>query len=377
MLRIKFPSLTRFPLLVVLFICTSSRVWAQETRPQNNPTTVDSSAVNSTANSNTAVRGPFSANKPSLEEDMSVSDETSGRGVMRNFSPQGPAPTLSYSGWYAPQGNSSEMYNNNLSYSQMVYKNENEVVTAYTSRGALYTQAPPTLPNGVSVPQNLEKIDFGANYARRMPDGKMAGGGVGIGSASDRPLSYIDVDTYTLSAFYGYKIDDNSSLVWSAYLSNNNSISNSLPLPGFLYIYRKENLMVRVGFPTATVVWRPQSPWLLSASLFGTIFNCEVAYGHRRELQTFLGYRGTEQSYLRVDRTNKKDRLRESENRIYTGIRLQPTRNTDFEVQGGYAYNRFFSENSERRSLFGETPSNSVNLGASWFISTSVRFAFN
>ncbi len=64
------------------------------------------------------------------------------------------------------------------------------------------------------------------------------------------------------------------------------------------------------------------------------------------------------------------------EDRIFAGIRFHGLANLILEMQGGYAFNRFISENSDTRLTQWTGLDNSSNLGNSWYAATTARLTF-
>lgn len=321
-------------------------------------------------------RPAFTDNAPALEDDMGLIDSISGRGMFRSYSRLTGLPTLTYSGWYAAQGNPGSTNFNLLSSSATLFQSDRNLISAYLLGSDFHINSPPQLPSGAMVPGDLGRLEFGARYSHKLSDQSSIGGGAAFGSASDQPFQSADVDTYSLNAFYNFSTSEHSSWVISLLYSNNNPISNYAPIPGFMYIYRTETFIGMFGFPFASILWRPADPWTLAASVFGPTGSLEVAYGHRRNFQTFVGIRAMEQSYLRAHRDDDSDRITEAEDRAYTGIRFPIYEDFIVEIQGGYAFNRFIGESDDTHLADFLSPENSADLGNSWYGSTTARVSF-
>jgi hypothetical protein len=318
----------------------------------------------------------YADDSPKLDEDMALLDGIGGRmGMMRTFARGGAWPGVTYSGWYAPQGNPGATSFNSLNASSLIYKSDHDAISLFTSGSDFHIDSPPTLPNGLKTPADLGRIEAGLRYTAKIDEKTAWGGGLGFGSASDRPFSSSDVDTYSVNAFYSMTTTEHSTWVFTLFYSNNNPIMNNIPIPGFMYIYRAEKVVVMAGLPFAMVLWRPVEPWAFTASIFGPLISVEADYGHRSQLQGFVGYRSTEQSYLRANRPDESDRVQEVDKRAYAGLRFPLAQGFGMELQGGYAFDRFIGE-SDFSFHSATSPTNSANLGNSWYAATSLRFGF-
>jgi hypothetical protein len=321
----------------------------------------------------------ISAGRPSsqLDEDMGLLDNIGGGGRFRSVNPTGTVPVIGYSGWWTPQGNPGETHLNLVNASAPVYRSEANLLTVYALASEFHISSPPTLPSGVVAPADLGRVEVGGHFTHKLSDSSATGGGVGFGSASDRPLTSMGVDTYSVDGFYSISTSEQSTWVASLLYSNNNPIDNRLPIPGLMYIYRTPTFVARIGYPFASIYWQPVEPWVILLSMFGPTANGELAYGHRHAVQGFVGFRMMEQSYLRVARADADDRLREQEQRAFAGLRFPILSDLICELQSGYAFDRFLGEGSDGVHFLRFTNiDNSANLGNSWYLASTLRMRF-
>lgn len=113
-------------------------------------------------------------------------------------------------------------------------------------------------------------------------------------------------------------------------------------------------------------------PWAYSLSILGPTLNSEVSYGHRNHPQVFAGFNLSQQSFLREDRVEDKDRLYFQEKKLLLGFRSPLSAQFHGELQGGYVFDRFIHEGTRfDRKERGET-----SLDNSWFAAWSFRVLF-
>lgn len=309
--------------------------------------------------------------RPTAEDELGIIDSISGRGLLQSFG-RPAAPSLTYSGSYTPQGTKTAF--NIVNLSADVYRSERDSISLYATGAELHLENPPRLPNGAAAPGDLGRAEIGARYSHKLREGHFTGGSLGFGSASDRPFATADSATVSANYFYGFPSGERSIWVLSVFYSNNNPISDLVPIPAFMYMYRTENFVGIFGVPFAFVRWRFHELWMFSASMFGAIGGMEMAYGQRRAPQIYSGLRAQQQSYLRAQRANSDDRIRENEKRLYAGVRFRLYENLGLDFQTGYAFDRFISESDKHVVL--SAPENAANLGNSWYVAAGARLNF-
>lgn len=312
--------------------------------------------------------------KPSqLEDNLNLLEGSGGRGAVRSIgSSIRPAVIYTFSG--APEGSYGGDYLNSLSANSLVYHSKSSFLSASIFGSEWTLNSPTTLPSGVPIPHHLGRFDFGLNYLSRMEDKRSAGGGVSLGSASDRPLNSFREDTVSVNLFYSWPSGEGGSWIASLFYSNNNPISNVFPIPGIAYLYRSEDFVALFGIPIVSFSWKFLPHWTYSLIVFGLTGSMEVGYGHWRTVQAYVGFKAQQLSYLRSERADYLDRLIEKDERIYFGLRFPLADSFAMEIQGGYAFDRFLLET--HRISFQPDLSDAVSLDSSFFIASGIRWQF-
>ena len=283
------------------------------------------------------------------------------------------SPTLTYSGWITPQQVPGEVEQHRLTLQSPVYHDAKNTVSLSAGGTSLHFGAPETLSDsGIQVPVDLWKIELGGAYSHKMEDEKIWGARLSLGSASDHPFANFDVTTIGASAYYSWTTSEHSRWMLTLLFSNNNPIMNYAPIPGFIYIYQTKTFVGMFGFPFSSVVWTPTEKWMYTLSVFGPTINSEIAYGHPKGTQVFTGFSWLQQSYLRENRPDPKDRLYFSEKHIPLGTRFPITKDVKSELAIGYSFSRSVYEGTS----FHSKDDGIATLGNSWYASWNFRMEF-
>lgn len=224
--------------------------------------------------------------------------------------------------------------------------------------------------SGPNISSQYRKVDLGAQYTRRLDEGKSYGLRLVGGSASDELFVESRDITFSGIGFYSYPGQEKSQWVWTVFMSNNNSIINYIPIPGFVYFYRGESFTGMFGVPFAALHWTPVGFWHLSLMAFGPSARWDMAYGERRGRQFFWGAEWRQQSYLRRHRLEQKDRLYVDEKKVAAGVRGPFPYGLFYELSLGYSFGRQVYEGSR----FGRRDRGHFEQEDAWLVAWSLRF---
>lgn len=309
--------------------------------------------------------------KPSGNPQAGAGAASAALGLLGMSAPR--AFSLNYNGWIAPDKDPTSIQQQRVALQVPVYRGEVDTFSLSATGSSLHFNDPQQLlPNGALVPADLWRIDFGGQYSRKLNNDKMLGGRLSFGSASDHPFSKITTDTIGASLFYGLPPDENSRWILTLFVSNNNPIINYVPIPGFVYLYQTKTFTGMFGLPFGLIQWTPKVPWSLSLSAFGPTINSEVACGDPRKVQLYAGFNWVQQSYLRENRVDRKDRLFFDEKRGQLGVRFPLVAMLAADLQSGFAFDRSAFEG--RR--FGKHDRGTAGLRSSWFAAWSLKARF-
>lgn len=280
-------------------------------------------------------------------------------------------PILIYGGSSSPQRSSAHLDQHRISFAAAVYNNEPDSYGVLVNYSSLRLEEPLALSKtGVKVPSNLFRTEVGGQFVRKLAEQETLGARLSLGTATDQVDS--KNITFNLNLTFSKPGSEKSHWIYFIYLSNNSPILNYLPIPGIVYLYRGENWTGMFGFPFASIQWTPVDPWAYSLSILGPTLNSEISYGQRNRQQIFAGFNMGQQSFLREDRVDEKDRLYFQEKKFLLGFRSPLSTQFHGELQGGYVFDRFIHEGTRfDRKERGET-----SVSNSWFAAWNLRILF-
>lgn len=223
-------------------------------------------------------------------------------------------------------------------------------------------------------PNQLFNVAFGANYFRQFANGNVGGLVLDVGSASDVPFHSSSEILASGTAFLLMPQDDHSAWFVGVNASTNSQVLYGLPIPGGGYFYHpSEDFQAIIGFPFSVVSWKPARDWQLQyVYAFLTTMHARAVYQPTNQWQLYAGFDWTNENWRRVDRPAPGDHFFYYEKRLAAGWLWWFAPNVGFEVSGGWAFDRYFTE-VDGFQLVG---SNTVRVGNGPFVSAQfdVRF---
>lgn len=287
----------------------------------------------------------------------------------------GPASssTFGYGGSTTFANGASSITQHRLTTAYPVTKDNTDTYSLYAVASSLHFGDTPVLsgPSTV-VAKDFYRVELGAHFSRRLENGHGWGGRFSVGSASDRLFAGTRDMIFTATANYSFPGSETSHWVLTVFISNNSPIANSIPIPGFIYLFRTNRFIGMFGLPFASFQWTPFLPWTLAVTIFGPSINSEIIYGERGHIQGFAGFNWNPQSFLRHDRALDQDRLFVNEMKAVAGVRSPLNSNLSGELSAGYAFNRSVFEGPR----FDKRDRGHFNLQDAWLAQWNLRYIF-
>jgi len=228
------------------------------------------------------------------------------------------------------------------------------------------------LPNtGQAFPPDLWDVRLGTSYRHLFDNGWVAGGGLSVGSASDKPFHGIDEMTAGVNAFL--RIPQGEHNAWLFTLSYSPTSELSFPLPGVAYLWQPSDcLRVNVGLPFA-VWYRPVDKLTLEFSymLIRTV-HARATYWLLDRLRVYGGYDWSNEGYFLADRENTSDRFFAYDQRLTAGVQYFFNRQTLLDFAAGYSFDRFFFEGRQ----YSDNNLTRVDVGNGAFLSLRFEYRF-
>lgn len=223
-------------------------------------------------------------------------------------------------------------------------------------------------------PADLWRVNFGPTYRHQFDNGWIGGGGMQLGSFSDKPFHSIDEMMISAEGFLRRPSKGNNAWIYSVAMSSNSPILPFIPIPGVAYFWApSKSFQALLGFPFANATWRPTDDWTFNISYALINFNGRVSYQLCRKVRLFVGADTVTQNYFRADRAVNNYRLFEYYDQAFTGMQVILSPRAFFDLHGGYVFDRFFFEG---RTFASGQDYNRVNIDPGAFVSATLQFRF-
>jgi len=187
--------------------------------------------------------------------------------------------------------------------------------------GRLELDTAAILPDsGQPVPDQLWLVETGFTHIRPLPSGGALGGTFLFGSASDRPFAAGRDLTLMAVGFWNTPAgNDRDEWALSVFYSPTSQLP--YPLPGIAYGWRpSESFEANIGVP-ASVEWRPDGQWTISAAYFPLVnVNVEARRRLKGDWSFVAFYRTDTQIFFLADRLLDKERFYVFDQRAALGL---------------------------------------------------------
>ncbi|HOG16337.1 MAG TPA: hypothetical protein PLB96_03240 [Syntrophales bacterium] len=246
-------------------------------------------------------------------------------------------------------------------------------VAATVRHDGIETEA--TLPDtGERFPADLWDMRFGAAYRHRHDDGRISGGFFSLGSASDKPFNSSREDTVQVSGFLRLPSGERNAWLLLLSYSNNREFLNHVPLPGIAYSWSPSDKFSGIlGIPYLWLSYKPQKDVTLQASYLPVrTVHAEAAWKWIEKCSLFAAFDWSCRRYLRAGRTDSEHGLFYYEKRAGGGVRLETIQDVFLELEGGYAFDRFYFEGKD----YSDRDRNRLDIHDGPYSSARLTFQF-
>jgi len=238
-------------------------------------------------------------------------------------------------------------------------------------RSELY-QTSAVLPlTNQAFPLELWDVRLGTNYRHLFDNGWIAGGGVSVGSASDKPFHSYDELTMGVNAFLRIPQGDHNAWLFTLAYSANSELP--FPVPGVAFIWQPSDcLRINVGLPFA-VLYRPTDKWTFEFSyMLIRSVHARATYRLLDRLRIYGGYDWSNEGYFLADREDIRDRFFSYDQRVGTGLQYLLGRQALLDLGAGYSFDRFFFEGRQ----YSSNNLSRVDVGDGAFLSLRFEYRF-
>ena len=176
----------------------------------------------------------------------------------------------------------------------------------------------------------------------------------GYGSASDKPFENSQSSVFDMNLSKKVQIDQRTSWTYFLNFSNNRGFLNNIPLPGFMYSTMNETMTqgAMFGIPFLTYWIRPTEK--LTFTVFYLVpltASVQASYNFTRFIQAGLKLSTGQQSYMRSDRTEKKDRIIYASDKASASLKANLSQSLVVELELVKAFNRSLFDGKDVTSL--------------------------
>jgi len=232
-----------------------------------------------------------------------------------------------------------------------------------------------TLPDtGERFPADLWDMRFGAGYRHRHDDGRISGGFFSLGSASDKPFNSSREDTVQLTGFLRLPSGERNAWLLLLNYSNNREFLNHVPLPGVAYYWSpSDKFRGVIGFPYLWLSYKPWKDITLEASYLPVrTVHAEAAWKVIDKCSLFAAFDWSSRRYLRAGRADSEHGLFYYEKRAGGGLRLETIKDVFLELEGGYAFDRFYFEGKD----YSDRDRNRLDISDGPYMAAKVSLQF-
>jgi hypothetical protein len=208
-----------------------------------------------------------------------------------------------------------------------------------------FPQSIPLGSSGITTPMNLQDIDFGAIYNKKINENEDWGIIGSLGSDSDMPFnSYRELDV-NITLTYHKKQDALHSWFFLLNEANNRSFLPWVPVPGIGYfvIYPQAHVQAFYGIPFF-FGFQPAKEWNLTVSYFLlTMLNAEVDYkiDHGR---LYGSFQWSPQTWLRAGRSDTIAHIIFETKKLTLGWQIDLPGSLYLNIGGGFAFDQRVAE---------------------------------
>jgi hypothetical protein len=242
--------------------------------------------------------------------------------------------------------------------------------TAHVRNESFTTHA--ILPDtGQAFPSELWNVRLGATYRHLFENGWIAGGGVSVGSASDRPFASINEMTAGVNAFLRIPQGDHNA--WLFTLAYSPTAELAFPVPGVAYVWQpSDQFRMNVGLPFQ-VWYRPIDNLTIDLSymLLRTV-HARAAYRIWGPVRVYGAFDWGNESYFLADRSDNRDRFFYYDKRLTGGIEARLGRYVSLDLSAGYVFDRFYFEGHS----YSDLEQNRVNVGNGPFGALGIKVKY-
>ena len=245
------------------------------------------------------------------------------------------------------------------------------MLSAGVRNSQFFTDA--TLPESHRpFPDELWNVRLGTNYLHKSDNGWSYGGGIFLGSASDKPFHSINEMNLGFLSFVQIPAKHEGDS-WRFLLMYSPVGNLNFPIPGVTYLWNpSDTLHVSIGLPPA-VLWRPTEDLTITVFYLPlATVNARATYRLVSKVYVYAGFESLQEAYFLAGREDRDDRFLGYEKRLVGGVRWDVWQHAALETSAGYAFDRYYGVGQNQISDLHDQ----VDIAPGPFVSASFRIRF-
>jgi hypothetical protein len=231
-----------------------------------------------------------------------------------------------------------------LSASVPIYVDGGDFVTARAGVHNQLIQTDATLPGSTTpFPSEFWNVSLGLTGAHRFDNGWTAGLSVSGGSASNRPFESGKDLNANVAAFL--RVPSGEANAWTFSLAYSPLGQIAFPIPGVAYFWHpSDTFSANIGLPFQ-LHWRPTRDLTFDLSyVLLTTVHARASYRLTNALRLYTSFNWINQGFHLDADGNSTNRFFYYEKNLTGGIRWALTPHALFDLSGGYAFDRYYSQ---------------------------------
>lgn len=272
------------------------------------------------------------------------------------------------------QNASLSLFTTQAGLSVPIYESQGDQLFALASTRWMNAATTAILPtDGVRMPNNWYDIQAGGLFIRDLGDGWSWGASLTAGSISDRPFDSFNEISVNALAFLRKPSEGDNAWLFYVVSATNGQIGRNIPIPGLAYEFKTTDWKGMVGFPFVNLAYRPAGDWGWEFNYAAlTDVMTRVNYFPSNVSKLYTGFSWTNQAWFRADRPDRNEQFFYYEKRFETGLSVSPLQGINFDLAGGYAFDRHFFETSS----FALTGRNGINVRPGPFMRVQLEIKY-
>ncbi|MFP4502039.1 MAG: hypothetical protein ACLFTT_13640 [Candidatus Hydrogenedentota bacterium] len=251
-----------------------------------------------------------------------------------------------------------------------VWHAEGQVLFAGASVYGLDLDTDGLLAPGIALPSDLYDVSAGLGYLRELDRGWTVAGTLRVGSASDELFD--SSDEIYLQGTGLLRIPDGRNAWILAFHADTRHDWPVYPGVGYQWQFESGRYLV-LGLPFL-VAGGPITDRLRFETSYFPIDNVRAAlrYEATENITPYLTFAWNSHYFVRAGRDDDDDRLEFEDKRIAAGVAFDLGEHVRFDIEAGYAFDRWFGEGDDR----SDRDDDSIDLDDAGYLGGSLRLAF-